>query len=74
MFSCPFSRYRHIKLPLGEASAGDMFQKRIDELCRDLQNVFDVADDISIAGFNEEDRGHDETLHKVPSGYPGRQT
>ena len=64
-FSCPFSGYRCIWLPFGMAPAGDMFQRKIDKLFNRIPNVFSIADDILIAGFDELGRGHDATLDKV---------
>ena len=40
-----------------------MFQK--DELFTGMPNVFGIADDISIAGFNEQGRDHDAILDEV---------
>ena len=45
----------------------DIFQKKIDELFRDMSNVFSIADDIFIAGLDELDRDLDMTLDKVLS-------
>ena len=42
-----------------------MFQKKIDELFSGTPNVFGTADDISIAGFNEQSKDHNEKLNKV---------
>ena len=42
-----------------------MFQKMIDELFSGMPNVFDIADDILTACFNEEGRNHDVTLDEV---------
>ena len=42
-----------------------MFQKKIDELFDSMPNVFSIADDILIAGFDELDRDHDVTLDKM---------
>ena len=42
-----------------------MFKKKIDNLFSSMPNVFSNADDILIAGFNEQSKDHDETLHKV---------
>ena len=50
--------------------AGNMFQKRIDELFRGMPNVFGIADDILIAGFNEQGRDHDAVVEKY-LGYTG---
>ena len=49
------------------APVGDMFQKKIDELFSGMPNVFGIADDILIAGFNELGRDHDAILDKVLS-------
>ena len=42
------------------ASMGEMFQKKIDELFSGMPNVFTIADDIIIVGFDElgRDNGH----------------
>ena len=42
-----------------------MFQKETDEIFSSMPNVFGSADDILIAGFNEQGKDHDETLDKV---------
>ena len=52
-FSCPFGRYRYTQLSLWVTPAGDMFLTRIDKLFQGLPNVFGIADDILIAGFDD---------------------
>ena len=42
-----------------------MFQSNIDKLFQGLPNVFGIADDILIAGFDDMERDHDATLDKV---------
>ena len=42
----------------------DMFQK-IDELLKGMPNVFGLADDILITGFDELGRDYNATLDKV---------
>ena len=44
MFSCPFGRYRYIRLPFGVAPVGDMFQKKIEKLFSGMPNGFGIAD------------------------------
>ena len=39
-FACQFGRYRYKRLPFGAVSADDMYQCKIDEIFRDLPNVF----------------------------------
>ena len=43
----------------------DMFQRKMDKLFHELPNVFGIANDILISGFNEQGRDYDETVDKV---------
>ena len=43
IFACQFGRYRYKKLPFGAALAGPMFQRKIDEVFKDLPNVFGIG-------------------------------
>ena len=63
--SCPFGRYRYIQLQFGVVSVGNMFQRKIDELLKGLSNIFGIADDNLIAGFDDLRRDHDATLGKL---------
>ena len=54
-----------MRLPLGTALVGDMFQKKIGKLFSGMPNVFGVADMILITGFDEWSKDHDKTLEKV---------
>ena len=65
MFSCPFGRYRYIRLPFGTALTGNMFLKKMDTLCCGMPIIFGVADDILIADFDEQEKQHNKTLDKV---------
>ena len=42
-FACQLGRYR---LSFRAAPAGDMFQQKIEEIFKDLPNIFSIADDI----------------------------
>ena len=42
-----------------------MFQQKIDEIFKDLPNVFGIADDILVLGYDSDDKDHDDTLQKV---------
>ena len=54
-----------MRLPFGLAPAGKMFESKIDEIFKDLPNVFDIADDILIVGYNVDGKDHDRTLKQV---------
>ena len=64
-YYCPFGWYRYIGLPFGVAPPGAKFQRKIDGLFHELNNVLGIANDISIASFNELGRDNDETVDKV---------
>ena len=65
MFSCPFDRYRYNRLPFGASPGGNMFQKKINKLLSGISNVFSIADNILITGFDEQGKDHYETLNKI---------
>ena len=49
-------------LLFGAALAGDMFQRKINEIYKDLPNVFGIADDILVVGYEPDSKDHDETV------------
>ena len=61
-FACQFGRYRYKTLPFGAAPAGDMFQRHMDEIFKDLPNVFGTADDILVVGYKGDGKDHDKTI------------
>ena len=62
MYACQFGRYRYKILPFGAAPAGDMFQRKLDEIFKDLPNVFGITDDILVVGCDVCDKDHDNRL------------
>ena len=62
MFACQFGRYRYKGLPFGAALARDMFHRKIDKISKELPNVFGIADDILVVGYEADGQNHDETL------------
>ena len=44
---------------------GDMFQHKIDEIFKDMPNVFGIADDILVIGYDKDGADHDEAVYKV---------
>ena len=67
MFACPFGRYHYKCLPFGAALAGDMFQRKIDEIFNDIPNVFGITDDILVIGYDIDGADHDKAVYKVLS-------
>ena len=64
-FVCLFGRYRYKQLPFGAAPAGDMFQCKIDEIFNNMPNVFGIADDILVIGYDIDGEDHHEGVYKV---------
>ena len=50
-FSCLFGRYRYIRLPFGGDAHQWYVQRKIGEVFHELTNLFGIAEDILIAGF-----------------------
>ena len=64
-FACPFGRYSYKHLPFRAVPVGNMFQCNIDETLYDIPNVFGIADDILMIGYDKDKTDHDETVYKV---------
>ena len=65
IFACPFGSYRYKWLPFGAGSAGDMFQCKIDKSFNNMPNVFGIADDILVIGYDKDGADHDVAVFKV---------
>ena len=59
-FRTPFGRYCWKRLPFGLNVSQDIFQERMDMVTEGLTGVANIADDIGVAGINDED--HDQKL------------
>ena len=53
IFNTPFGRFRPTRLPFGVKIAQDIFQKRLDEILKDIPNVAGIADDILVFGSSD---------------------
>ena len=42
-----------------------MFQQKIDEIFNDMAHVFGIADNILVAGYDTDGKGHDDTVQRV---------
>ena len=64
-FACPFGRYQYKHLLFGAVPACDMFQHKIDEIFNDTLNIFGIADNILVIGYNKDGADHNAAVHKV---------
>ena len=51
-----------VQIAFGAAPAGDMFQWKFDKIFKDLPNIFGIADNLLIVGYDSDGKDHDETL------------
>ena len=65
MFSCAFGWYWYKQLPFWAAAVGDMFQCKIDKFFSDMPNMFSIAGDILVIGYNKDGADHDAAVHKL---------
>ena len=54
-FNTPFGRYRFKRLPFGIVVSQDIFQRRLDDIYRNVPNVTGIADDIIVFGSTQEE-------------------
>ena len=64
-FSCQCSRLKYKWLQFQTALAGDISQRKIGEIFRELPDVIYIADDILIVGHDGNSADHDKTLCRV---------
>ena len=64
-FACHFGRCRYIRSSFRTAPAGDVFQRKINEILKELPNVFGMSDDLLVVGHDQHVTDHDATLHRV---------
>ena len=64
-FACPFGRYRYKCLPFGAVPLRNMFQHKIDKIFNDMPNIFGIADDILVIGYDKDGADHDEAVYNV---------
>ena len=62
-FNTPFGRYRFKRLPFGIVLSQDIFQRKLDEVYRDIPNVMGIADDIIVCGSSEQE--HDKAFTEM---------
>ena len=61
-FACQFGRHRYMRLPFWATLGRDMFQRKTDEIFRELPNVFVIVDYILVVGYSKD---HGTTLCRV---------
>ena len=61
-FVCQFGRYNTKDYHLEQHLKGNMFQHKIDEISKDLPNVFDIVDDSLAVGYVSDSKDHHKTL------------
>ena len=63
MFISPHDRYQYTRLPMGLASAQDIFQNQLDQTLSDISNIYCITDDILIAEPRQKE--HNAAIQKI---------
>ena len=58
-------RYWYKPLPSGAAPAGNMFQCKIVKLFNGMPNIFGIADDILVIGYDKDGADHDKAVYSL---------
>ena len=58
-------RYRFTRIPFSITVAGDIFQRKLDKCIGDIENVYCIADDIMIVGYEQDHKDNDEAMTKL---------
>ena len=56
------TKHNNVRLIFGVALVGNMLQQKIDEVFNDMPNVFGIANDILVVGYEDDGRDHDERV------------
>ena len=64
-FSCPFGSYHYKCLLFGAMLVGNMFQRKINKIFNDIPNVFGIAENILVIGYDKDGADHDEAVYSV---------
>ena len=62
-FNTPFGRYRFKRLPFGIVVSQDIFQRKLDDIYKNVPNVTGIPNDIIVLGSTEEE--HDQAFVKM---------
>ena len=52
-------------MSLGVSPTGDIFQRKIDEIFKELPNIFGITNDIPVSGYDDDVKDHENTLSRV---------
>ena len=64
-FNTEIGQFRFTVMPFGATVAGDVFQRKLDFIFLNLENVMIVADDIMVIGYQEDEWNHDKAFTQL---------
>ena len=65
MFACHFGGHRFMKIQFRAAPSGDMFKRKINKIFKVLPNVFCIADNSLVVGYDDDGTDHNRTIFRV---------
>ena len=65
-FASQLGGFRYVRLPFGVTQVSDMFQRKIDQIVKYLSNVFCIANNILVIGYDNDGNDHERLSQEVP--------
>ena len=62
-FATPFGRFRYLRLPMGQKSSQDIYNRKMDKILEGLDGIACIVDDIIVFGSLEKE--HDKNLKNL---------
>ena len=62
-FGTMYGCYCYLRVPMGTSLSSDVYQYKVDEILEVIPHCVEIADDIMIFGYSDQD--HDATLYSV---------
>ena len=62
-FNTEIGQFRLTVMPFGATVSGDVFQRKLDSIFLNLENVMIITDDIMVIGYQEDEQDHDRHSH-----------
>ena len=64
-FNTKISQFRFTVMPFRTTVTGDIFQRKLDSIFLNLDNVMIIADDIMVIGYQEDEQDHDKAFTQL---------
>ena len=64
-FGCQFGRYRYMRLSFRVLSVRGRFKRKINDVLKEMPNVFGIVDDILVSSYDKNGTDHGTNLGRI---------